>query len=118
MRHSLLLTPEMAAEVRVALLVYCKLVRQRGGRVGADLTQLLDLLTAARDRQVPTQAASGVASSGTADDGGGMDLLTYTDAARLAGVSRRTIERWVHDGQLDPVRLGPRTVRIRRGDIT
>ncbi len=43
--------------------------------------------------------------------------LTVSQAAARLGVSRITIWRWVRDGYLPAMRLGPRTTRIKREDI-
>ena len=42
----------------------------------------------------------------------GSALLTYAAAARRLGFSKRALERLVRDGEIRPVRLGPRTVRF------
>jgi excisionase family DNA binding protein len=39
-------------------------------------------------------------------------LLTKDEAARMLTVSVRQISRWLADGSLTPVRLGPRLVRF------
>ena len=38
--------------------------------------------------------------------------LTYDEAARRAGTSRRTVQSWAYSGQLEVVRLSSRLVRI------
>ena len=38
--------------------------------------------------------------------------LTYDQAARRAGVSKRTVQSWVYDGKLEAVRTTERLVRI------
>lgn len=45
------------------------------------------------------------------------DLLTTAEAANLLNVSPVTISRWVKQGRLTAYRIGPRVVRIRRGDL-
>lgn len=45
------------------------------------------------------------------------DLLTQREAAALAKVDPRTIRRWIAQGYLTPVRLGPRSPRIRKTDL-
>lgn len=45
------------------------------------------------------------------------DLLTQREAAALAKVDPRTIRRWIAQGYLTPVRLGPRSPRIRKADL-
>ena len=44
-------------------------------------------------------------------------LLNYKAAARLLGVSDRTIYEFVRQGHLPSVRLGNRSVRIDPGDL-
>lgn len=39
-------------------------------------------------------------------------LLTATEAARHCGVSSRTVQRWLVQGELPVVKFGKRTVRI------
>ncbi len=46
-----------------------------------------------------------------------IDLLTVAEAARLLKVSRVTLHRWVKQGRLPACHVGPRAVRIRRGDL-
>jgi excisionase family DNA binding protein len=45
------------------------------------------------------------------------ELLTIDDTARLLKVSRMTVHRWLKAGRLAGVRVGPKAVRIRRGDL-
>lgn len=45
------------------------------------------------------------------------DLLTQREAAALAKVDPRTIRRWIAQGYITPVRLGPRSPRIRKADL-
>jgi len=45
------------------------------------------------------------------------ELLTIAETARLLKVSPITIQRWLKVGRLAGVRVGPKAVRIRRGDI-
>ena len=40
-----------------------------------------------------------------------------SEAARVLGVSRMTISRWIRSGRLPAARLGHRTVRIRHDDL-
>ena len=40
-----------------------------------------------------------------------------SEAARILGVSRMTISRWIRSGRLPAARLGHRTVRIRHDDL-
>jgi len=45
------------------------------------------------------------------------DFLTREEFARLAGVHRRTLEKWAAAGiGPEPVRHGPRLIRYRRGE--
>jgi excisionase family DNA binding protein len=43
--------------------------------------------------------------------------LTVSEAARLLGVSRTTIWRWIDKGRLRAYRVGQRTIRIRDEDL-
>lgn len=45
------------------------------------------------------------------------DLLSTAEASRLTGMSDSTIKRWITDGTLPGIRLGPRVLRVRRGDL-
>ena len=47
-----------------------------------------------------------------------LDLLTVEEAADILRVSRPTIRRWVKAGRLPAIRVGPRHLRIRRGELT
>jgi excisionase family DNA binding protein len=40
------------------------------------------------------------------------NMVTKTEAAKLAGVSIKTIDRWISQGRIKAYRLGPRLVRI------
>ncbi len=51
------------------------------------------------------------------DSGLPSDLLTVAQVCRAYGVSRTTLWRWIRDGRLAADRLGPRSLRIRRGDV-
>ena len=39
-------------------------------------------------------------------------MVTKADAAKLVGVSVKTIDRWIITGKIKAYRLGPRLVRI------
>lgn len=45
------------------------------------------------------------------------DLLTTSEVAKLLGVTRGTIWRWVRDGRLPAVTLPTGTLRVRREDV-
>jgi excisionase family DNA binding protein len=45
------------------------------------------------------------------------DYCTVAEAAALLRVSKPTIWRWIDSGRLPAVRVGGRTIRIRRSDI-
>jgi diguanylate cyclase (GGDEF)-like protein/excisionase family DNA binding protein len=50
--------------------------------------------------------------------GAAAELLSLTEAARLAGVHRDTVRAWCARGELPSVRQGPRNqIRLRRGDV-
>jgi excisionase family DNA binding protein len=44
-------------------------------------------------------------------------MMTYQDIAELMAISPRTLQRAVAAGELAVVRIGHRTVRIRREDL-
>jgi excisionase family DNA binding protein len=44
-------------------------------------------------------------------------MVTKADAAKLVGVSVKTIERWIGEGKIKAYRLGPRLVRIDEGSV-
>jgi excisionase family DNA binding protein len=44
-------------------------------------------------------------------------LLTVREVAARVHVSRRTVERWIHDGVLPAQRFGPRLVRVAAADL-
>jgi excisionase family DNA binding protein len=46
------------------------------------------------------------------------NTISYPQACLLVGVSEDTLRRWVRRGLFPaPIRIGPRTVRFRRGDV-
>jgi excisionase family DNA binding protein len=45
------------------------------------------------------------------------DLLTTREVADRARVSTVTVTRWMHDGRLTGIKVGPRTFRYRRSDV-
>jgi excisionase family DNA binding protein len=45
------------------------------------------------------------------------ELLTIAEATRLLKVGRTTLHRWMKAGRLRAYHIGPRAVRIRRGDL-
>src|SRR4051794_13157819 len=45
------------------------------------------------------------------------NYYTVSQATARLGVSRISIWRWIRDGHLPAMRLGPRTTRIKREDI-
>lgn len=49
---------------------------------------------------------------------GGAAMLTVDAAAEAAGVSAATIRRRIRSGEIVPVRLGPRSIRIPRDAVT
>jgi excisionase family DNA binding protein len=44
-------------------------------------------------------------------------LISIGQAAAYAGVSTKTLRRRIADGTIPAVRLGPRAIRVRPGDI-
>jgi len=44
-------------------------------------------------------------------------LITISEAAAQAGVSRRTMERWIASGSVRYVRLGPHSLRLYPADV-
>ena len=45
------------------------------------------------------------------------EYYTVVQAARILDVSRTTVWRWVEEGLLSAYRIGPKTIRIRKGDL-
>lgn len=45
------------------------------------------------------------------------DFLTVPETAELLKVSAVTVSRWLKDGRLPAYKVGPRAVRIRRGEV-
>lgn len=45
------------------------------------------------------------------------ELLTVAEAAQILKVSIVTLHRWLKQGRLPACHVGPRAVRIRRGDL-
>ena len=45
------------------------------------------------------------------------DFVTVREAAETLGVSPSTVWRWVDAGNLPASRVGPKAIRIRRGDV-
>jgi excisionase family DNA binding protein len=45
------------------------------------------------------------------------ELLTIAEATRLLKVGRTTLHRWLKTGRLRAYHVGPKAVRIRRGDL-
>lgn len=45
------------------------------------------------------------------------EFCTVTEAARVLDVSRTTVWRWIAEGRLPALRLGGRTIRIRKPDV-
>jgi excisionase family DNA binding protein len=117
----LALPPALAGDLRAALLIYRAAVRRRGQTAAPDLDALLTFLDAAGRRDATPAATSRHPAAhppATSDHPGMHQLLTYAEAAEMAGCSTRTLQRRVAAGQLPAVRLGPRTVRIRPADLT
>lgn len=44
-------------------------------------------------------------------------LITAEEAARLIGVTERTVRTWIATGILPAYRLGPRVVRLKMADV-
>lgn len=44
-------------------------------------------------------------------------LLTQDQVAGMLGCSRRTLEKWVREGRIEPVRFSARMVRYTRDDV-
>ena len=50
--------------------------------------------------------------------GGGDEYLTAPEAARLLKVSPTTVWRWIKAGRLPALRVGERSVRLKRADLS
>lgn len=48
----------------------------------------------------------------------GMELLSVSNVARELNVNHLTVRAWIDDGKLQAVRLGPKSLRVKRGDLT
>ncbi|GAA1833311.1 helix-turn-helix domain-containing protein [Agromyces salentinus] len=46
-----------------------------------------------------------------------LELLTVREVAARTGKHPETIKRWIRDGHLLAVRLGPRDLRVRASDL-
>lgn len=46
-----------------------------------------------------------------------LPLLTRDDVADRYGVSKRTARRWMSSGEVPTIRLSPRILRVREGDL-
>jgi excisionase family DNA binding protein len=51
------------------------------------------------------------------DASSGDDLLTTREVADLLRVNPVTVTRWLNEGTLAGVKVGPRTFRFRRSDV-
>ncbi|MCX4094842.1 helix-turn-helix domain-containing protein [Nocardia sp. alder85J] len=49
--------------------------------------------------------------------GPGRPLISLRDAGQLAGVSPKTIRRWVNAGFLDGFQVGPRLIKVDRNQV-
>ncbi len=47
----------------------------------------------------------------------GSALLSVPEAARLLGISRTTVSRWIGAGKLPAYRVGPKNIRIKKEDL-
>ena len=45
------------------------------------------------------------------------ELVTTAEAADLAGVPVRTIQRWVKEGRLEALTVNPRLMLLKRADV-
>lgn len=79
-----------------------------------EMPQDLEDLAASLTREDPSGPE--VTDSAIALTNGHSDLMTFESAAKLLGVSSRTVRRRVDVGALDAVRIG-RAVRLRRSDV-
>lgn len=91
------LTPQLAAELRIALLAYAHAVRQRGSRPSPDFDLFASWIAAEAEGRPPVPAEP----SG---------WLSIGQAAEQLGVSERTIRRRVADGSLAHRRIGRRVL--------
>jgi excisionase family DNA binding protein len=44
-------------------------------------------------------------------------LIGIQEAADLYGVHYRTIRRWIAEGRIDAIRVGPRLLKVSVGDV-
>ena len=45
------------------------------------------------------------------------DILTIQEAAKILKVSKRTVYRWINDGDLKVARIGRKTYRVFESDL-
>lgn len=110
------LEPETAGHVAIALVRHLRWAREGGTPVPATVREIAEAATsAARSRQEPTT----VAALEALVEGARMSeplLLPYDSAAGILGLSHRTVERMVAAGELPSVAVGGRRL-IRRVDL-
>lgn len=101
-----------AAHLARAIENYERTCRQNGARLPVALRELHDVLTVSGGQERPTLETGPVVS-----DSDAMSLLhDYDQAARLLGLSERTVRRLVSEGDLRAVEVG-RLRRIHRDDL-
>ncbi|TDD26541.1 DNA-binding protein [Kribbella turkmenica] len=88
------------SHLALALAEHLKWCRRQAIAAPPELAALLDTLTDSDRQQPPKVPAEPVIGDGW--------LISYETAARLLSVSRRTVERMVSDGKLQPVPVGRR----------
>lgn len=45
-------------------------------------------------------------------------LLKVKDVARILGISEQTVRKWISDGKLEAHRIGGRSLRVSRRELT
>ncbi len=111
----LAVSPDVAAHLARALMLYERRAADRGEVVPAELVTVAEAAIVASRRQAAPTWPVGVADGGPGADDAPV-LLTTAAAGRLLSVSTRQVDRLLSDGTLSRVRLGG-AVRVARSEI-
>jgi excisionase family DNA binding protein len=53
----------------------------------------------------------------TQDEAAADQLIRVSEAMAILAMSEKTVRRYLTDGKLTRIRVGPRAVRVRRGEV-